>query len=65
MILELVEWVVRTRLNSMNNKEDVTDEEWSEWLDWLEEYNHKRQAKQERFQESLLYAVYQKFNNKK
>ena len=49
----------------MNNKEDVTDEEWSEWLDWLEEYNHKRQAKQERFQESLLYAVYQKFNNKK
>lgn len=46
------------------SKEYVSDQEWNEWLEFLEEYNQKKQIKKEKFQESLLYAIYQKFINK-
>lgn len=41
-----------------NNNGIVTDEEYQEFLKFVEEYNKKKQAKQEKLQDSLLYTIY-------
>ena len=41
-----------------NNNGIVTDEEYQEFLKFVEEYNKKKQAKQDKLQDSLLYSIY-------
>ena len=41
-----------------NNNGIVTDEEYQEFLSFIREYNKKKQVKQEKLQDSLLYSIY-------
>jgi hypothetical protein len=44
-----------------NNKVKVTNEEYQEFLDFIEQYNKKKKDKQDKFHDSLIYAIYQHF----
>ena len=41
-----------------NNNKIVTDEEYEEFLNFVREYNKKKQDKQDKLQNSLLYTIY-------
>ena len=41
-----------------NNNGIITDEEYEEFLNFVREYNKKKQIKQDKLQNSLLYTIY-------
>ena len=45
-------------VSAENNNGIVTEEEYQEFLKFVEEYNKKKQVKQEKLQDSLLYTIY-------
>ena len=47
-----------------NSNGIVTDEEYQEFLKFVEEYNKKKQVKQEKMQDSLLYTIYSYLKDK-
>lgn len=47
-----------------NNNGIVTEEEYQEFLKFIREYNKKKQVKQEKLQDSLLYTIYSYLKDK-
>ena len=47
-----------------NNNRIITDEEYEEFLSFVREYNKKKQAKQDKLQDSLLYTIYSYLKDK-